>query len=378
MTNAQSRSPILFLSHEFPPLGGGAGRLLLLLCEELHRRGVALRVWTSRLPVENASSREFPVTAFFTGRIKRFDTNVPAMVRYIAAAIGAARRWQGAKPSIVISNMAIPGGIAGAAVSKILAVPHVIWHHGSDVHLRRARGASAVFRQLLRIIWRSSSLNLFVSESMERMARSYGMKTSSAIVPVAVDGDFSSTAASSDNRFFLFAGRMEAVKNPLLLLDAISLLAEKNECRAVRFLFVGEGKLFGTLKGRVNQRELTHAVELRNAVPFSEMLKLYQSAYAVVLPSVIEGFPLTALEAGRCGVPAIGARTPGIVDAVEDGGTGLLFSPGDARSLASAIARLHGDAGLRNKLGENARLRAQQFTLTAMADAFQKAIQKLP
>jgi glycosyltransferase involved in cell wall biosynthesis len=57
-------------------------------------------------------------------------------------------------------------------------------------------------------------------------------------------------------------------------------------------------------------------------------------------------------------VPAVASRIYGIIDAVEDGKTGLLFPPGDVDSLRQALSSLLTDKDLRQKMGERAQLRA--------------------
>jgi len=70
-----------------------------------------------------------------------------------------------------------------------------------------------------------------------------------------------------------------------------------------------------------------------------------------VLPSHREGFPNVVLEAHAAGKPVVAARATGVVDAVVDGKTGLLFPVGDAAALADALAKLLTNKALASKLG---------------------------
>jgi glycosyltransferase involved in cell wall biosynthesis len=74
-----------------------------------------------------------------------------------------------------------------------------------------------------------------------------------------------------------------------------------------------------------------------------------------VFPSEFEALGLSLIEAAACGLPTIGSRTGGIVDVIEDQGSGLLVPPGDAASLGAALTRLLGDGSQRRRMGARGR-----------------------
>jgi glycosyltransferase involved in cell wall biosynthesis len=71
----------------------------------------------------------------------------------------------------------------------------------------------------------------------------------------------------------------------------------------------------------------------------------------LVLPSHREGFPNVVLEAYAAGKPVVAARATGIMDAVVDGETGLLFPVGDVTALTSALQRVLSDKASARKFG---------------------------
>jgi glycosyltransferase involved in cell wall biosynthesis len=86
-------------------------------------------------------------------------------------------------------------------------------------------------------------------------------------------------------------------------------------------------KLIGELK-------LTN-VDYRGRLSRPETLAAMKGARFLVFPSEwYEGFPVTIAESFACGVPVICSRLGGMQEIVEDGMTGLHFTPGDAADLA--------------------------------------------
>ncbi len=83
-----------------------------------------------------------------------------------------------------------------------------------------------------------------------------------------------------------------------------------------------------------------------------------RAADVFVFPSVFEGLGISLVEALACGLPAIGSRTGGIVDVIDDGRTGLLVAPADAPALESALRRLLDDAVARDEMGRAGRTEA--------------------
>lgn len=75
------------------------------------------------------------------------------------------------------------------------------------------------------------------------------------------------------------------------------------------------------------------------------------------LPSYREGFGMVILEAGAVGIPAIGSRIYGIVDAISEDKTGLLFTVGDVTELSRQMCRLVQEPELREALGSAAKQR---------------------
>lgn len=109
-------------------------------------------------------------------------------------------------------------------------------------------------------------------------------------------------------------------------------------------------------------KERLHAC--RSRVHFTGFVRHPEEYFAAAdvfcLASHREGFGSVVIEAAACGVPAIGTRIPGLVDAIDDGVTGMLFPVGDVTLLAGCMKELLADPEQRRRLGECAMRRVHE------------------
>ena len=87
-------------------------------------------------------------------------------------------------------------------------------------------------------------------------------------------------------------------------------------------------------------------------VPPSEVGAYYERAAVVVCPSHREGYGVAAREAMAHGRPVVASAVGGLLDAVEDGVTGMLVPPRDPVALRAAVETLLDDSELRRRLGD--------------------------
>lgn len=143
---------------------------------------------------------------------------------------------------------------------------------------------------------------------------------------------------------------------------ALDMLAGFFEARQIypnmRLLFIGPDESNGEIQSlRSYKPELFKYVVERNLVDnHDEYLALSD---VLCLPSYREGFGTIILDAAALGIPAIGSRISGLVDAIQDNKTGLLFSPGNINEMVSCLCDLEADRDLLLKLGTQARIRVK-------------------
>ncbi|MFE6161454.1 DUF3492 domain-containing protein [Streptomyces sp. NPDC056486] len=100
-----------------------------------------------------------------------------------------------------------------------------------------------------------------------------------------------------------------------------------------------------------------------------ELEDAYAAGSVVILSSVVEGFPISLVEAMFCGRATVSTDVGAVVEVI--GGTGLVVPPRNPRALAEACVALLRDAGRRERLGAAARARALElFTVEQNIEAF--------
>jgi glycosyltransferase involved in cell wall biosynthesis len=163
----------------------------------------------------------------------------------------------------------------------------------------------------------------------------------------------------------LSVGRLVPGKGHAVLLSALARLRE--EGIDTRATLVGDGPERESLERLA--AELRLDVRFAGAVGQDELPVFYADADLFCLPTFAEGLGVVLLEAMACGLPVVSTLVMGVPEAVEDGETGLLVSPGRDDLLADAIARLAVAPELRECMGRaGRRVVVEEFGL-ASADA---------
>lgn len=171
-----------------------------------------------------------------------------------------------------------------------------------------------------------------------------------------------------------FSGRFIQRKGIDCLLRAWKEVADQVPEASLELL--GDGPLLPEMKIMTQNLRVGNSVIFRGHV--DKITQFLHMTDIFILPSLQEGMPNALLEAMACGLPSIASRIGGVVDVITDGKSGILFEPGDAAGLASAMLTLIKDAGLRQRLGEEARKNmVERFSIDSIAAEYIKLYGKL-
>lgn len=164
----------------------------------------------------------------------------------------------------------------------------------------------------------------------------------------------------------LTVARHDPVKGIDVLLDALTHVDPR-----VRLVLIGDGPERDALVRQRAELGLEDRVELR-PLPWEERAADQMWAYdALVLPSRLEGFPVTIAEAMLAGLPVVATDVGSVAEAVLPGETGWIVPPEDPAALAAAIDELLADPDRARRMGERAReLGVERFRIDATVDAY--------
>ncbi|MFE1247131.1 D-inositol-3-phosphate glycosyltransferase [Streptomyces sp. NPDC058735] len=184
----------------------------------------------------------------------------------------------------------------------------------------------------------------------------------------------------------LFAGRIQPLKAPDVLLRAVAVLLDQRPELRSRILVpvVGGPSGSGLAKPEGLQKlaarlGIADVVRFRPPVGQDQLADWFRAASVLVMPSYSESFGLVAIEAQAAGTPVLAASVGGLPVAVRDGHTGFLVRGHDPADYARVLRDFADDPGLAPRLGDQAARHAQSFgwdtAAAATADVYAAALQ---
>lgn len=169
---------------------------------------------------------------------------------------------------------------------------------------------------------------------------------------------------SSEDLLIISVGELNKNKNQKTIIKA---LAEIKDIK-IHYILCGKGDQLEGLKKQVSDAGLDHQVHFLGYR--TDALNICCQADIYVMPSYREGLPVASLEAMYCGRPLLTSNIRGLVDVMEDGVSGYMYSPDDYKGFADGICKLLADPELRKKMGK----RNQEYVKQYCIDATKKEV----
>jgi glycosyltransferase involved in cell wall biosynthesis len=349
----------------------GLGFYALYLITALDELGELLSVYTSRPDL--VAARRATVTP------------IPASVRPERGTLGHLRRliWtqtglrqivRRERPRLLLNMM--PEGLVRSPAPQVTIVHDLLPLLYPAEYPRQQH----YFRHLVPAVLRHSNAIIVISESTRRDLVRFYPEVSPDTVHVVLSGydarrfppETEHTAAAVP--YALYVGNILPHKNLHVLVEAFAIAARQIPGRLV---IRGSGRSVHVraLRDRIAKLGLWPRVEWESYASPEELARLYQQASMLLLPSLHEGFGLTALEAMACGTPVITSNTSSLPEVVGD--AALLVDPLDTQALADAVLSLFTDQGLARELSARGRRRAGEFSWDKTGRAVQAVIHRV-
>ncbi|MCI6206348.1 MAG: D-inositol-3-phosphate glycosyltransferase [Corynebacterium glucuronolyticum] len=169
-----------------------------------------------------------------------------------------------------------------------------------------------------------------------------------------------------------FVGRLQRFKGPDVLIRALAEIIKRDPDYTLRAVFCGGPSGQNTTpheyESLVADLGISRYVRFTPPRPPEDLVRIYQAADIVAVPSYNESFGLVALEAQATGTPVVAAHVGGLPIAVADGTSGVLVCSHDPAEWASAIDSLLVDDETRINMGRNAVAHASQYSWSKTAE----------
>lgn len=365
---------------------GGMNVYVRQLSGELSRLGHRIDIFTRRTDTESPQSLDLAAGV----RLITLPAGPPAadkddLYQYLPEFVSALRsfqRQQRQSYDLIHSHYWLSGAV-GRRLAREWGVPHVTMFHTLGEVKNRARLSEhePTYRIREEAAIADTADRIIVASEHERMplAQLYGADQNKVcVVPLGVDLErfrpierrAARHAVGLDGQpVILFVGRVEPLKGVDILIAAAAQISVESD-----FLLLIIGADASTHGELAHLRRLAVELGVADKVQFVEPVDherlplFYNAADVCVVPSYYESFGLVALEAMACGVPVVAARVGGLVSTVRDGETGYLIPWHCPEPFAERLELLLMNEDLRRHLGRRARIAAEQYHWSKIAE----------
>jgi len=371
---------ILVLSHEYPPVGGGGGRVAQDICQELARRGYELIVLTAHLKGLPRQETQQGVQIIRVPSFRRtaFKAGLLPLSGYMTAGLWAGLRltkeWS---PNLIHVHFAVPSGAIAWVLRRARHIPYVLTAHLGDVPGGVPEKTAGWFRWIFPFtppIWREAAKVAAVSEHTRQLALAH-YPVEIQVIPNGVDLASLNPGVIQPGSppQIVFVGRFMPQKNPLQVVCTLASLKDSNwKC-----LMIGDGPLRSQVEEAIAEYGLAERIHLTGWITPEEVIAHYRQSDILFMPSLSEGFPVSGVQALAMGMAILASRVGGWSDLVADQENGYLVAAGEEERYTSLLRDLLDDPQLLLNYRLASRERAKQFDLAAVIDAYSRVYQEI-
>jgi glycosyltransferase involved in cell wall biosynthesis len=180
----------------------------------------------------------------------------------------------------------------------------------------------------------------------------------------------------------VYVGGFGPHKNLARLLDVFARLVARPEYVDLSLVMVGEYKsevfhsVYRELRQQIDSLGIEQRVVFTGYLSDEDLVVLLNHVEVLVLPSLMEGYGLPAIEAAACGCPVIATRSSPLPGLLGEGG--LYFDPLDSDQLEDALVQVLSSGTLREKMRQAGLKAAEQLTWERAALTLKELIGSIP
>ena len=366
---------ILVLIHEYPPIGGGGGRVAQDISEKLVRRGHEVCILTPAfedLPSEEEQNG-VKILRLKSGRKQAFKAGMDAMLGYVLASFSAGLRqvhqW---KPDVIHVHFAVPAGASAWAISRVTGTPYVLTAHLGDVPGGVPEKTGKWFRFVFPFtppIWKKAARVVAVSEFTRSLAvKNYPVEVD--VIPNGVDLRLLDPGEIKINTppCIVFAGRFAAQKNLPVLVKVLSRIKDLPwNC-----VLLGDGAFRPEIEKMVTESGLRDRFELKGWVDPAQVIEQFRKSDILFMPSLSEGLPVVGVQAMAMGLALVLSTAGGNIDLVKVGENGFLSAPHNEEGFEQSLRTLLTDPQKLLNFRLNSRKEAASFDLELISERYEK------
>jgi len=172
-----------------------------------------------------------------------------------------------------------------------------------------------------------------------------------------------------------FIGRLREEKGIWNLIIAIPyILKYQND---IKFLIVGDGKLYSEITSFLERNNLTNKVRIIGWVPRDKIPEYLNMLKLLVLPTHAEGLPNIMLEAMACGTPFLATPVGGILDVIKDEKTGFILKNNNPTSIAKTVIEVLINPPILCKIARNGqKFVEKRFNREVITERYRKILEE--
>ena len=353
---------IALVTRRYPPLIGGAEKVLSYLADAFAAQGVEVSVLTSRIdPAWPAVEHPRPNLS-----VVRLETSP---LRFVGTwlYLRNLRRWFTANPvDLAYVSMLKHDAFAVVNQGRKQGFPVVLRPEGAGATGDIAWQKWGRFGASIARVCRTADAFVSISQAVRSELLLDGYDPSKIVnLPNGVPlPNLAWTPKENPRHVATFVGRLAPEKGLDSLIDAWTIVV-RNVPHA-RLVLVGDGPSRFNLESKVSALGLEKQVEFAGSS--TDPSQFLQQSDLFVLPSKEEGMSIALLEAMALGMPVVASDIPGNRRLIENDAFGRLFPVGDPESLAKTILETWADPERAQLLGEAARRRVEEhYSIEAVA-----------